>query len=102
MENCIVQGLDLILKLQKCCELHLTEHDVPPKWGHMRSVGQSIARCTLAWWSGPRHMNNNEASYRDIAAEYMSRLNSDSIELNFVGTKSHIGHSVKVFWGFVG
>ena len=37
----------------------VTEHDVPPKWRHTRSVGQSVAR-RAPGWSGPRRMNNNQ------------------------------------------
>ncbi len=40
-----------------------TEHDLPPKWRHTRSVGQSVAG-RAPGWSGPSRTNNNEASYR--------------------------------------
>ena len=56
--------------------LLLTGHDVPPKWRHTCSVGQSVAG-RAPGWSGPRCVNDYEASCMHIAAEHMSKPNSD-------------------------
>ena len=37
--------------------VEVTENDVPPKWRHTRSLGQSVPGRTPGW-SGPNGVNN--------------------------------------------
>lgn len=47
--------------------LHVTRHlvkhnDIPPKWGHTRSVAQSTVARRAPGWPGPSRVNSNHGS----------------------------------------